>query len=103
MNDFGRMAMCGAISEYNDATPQPGPDKMFSIIQRRLKIEGFIISDQRGGMAEFVRDVGQWIAEGKIHYRETVIQGVEHAPQAFMGLLKGTNFGKLIVQVGEEK
>jgi len=101
MNDFGRIAMCGAIAEYNDERPQPGPDKMFSIIQRRLKIEGFIVSDHMRDMGEFMRDVPAWIAQGKIHYRETVVQGLEHAPQAFMGLLKGENFGKLIVQVGE--
>lgn len=102
MNDFGRMVMCGAIAEYNDTTPQPGPEKMFAVIQRRLRIEGFIVSDHMRTMDEFVREVGQWLREGKIRYRETVVQGLENAPQAFMGLLKGENFGKLIVQVGEE-
>jgi NADPH-dependent curcumin reductase CurA len=101
MNDFGRVVMCGAIAEYNDTTPQPGPEKMFSVIQRRLKIEGFIVSDHLQSMGDFVRDVGQWVRAGKIHYRETVVPGLANAPQAFMGLLKGENFGKLIVQVGE--
>jgi NADPH-dependent curcumin reductase CurA len=102
MNDFGRMVMCGAIAEYNDTTPQPGPEKMFAVIQRRLRIEGFIVSDHMRTMDEFVREVGQWVAEGRIRYRETVVPGLENAPQAFMGLLKGENFGKLIVQVGAE-
>lgn len=102
MNDFGRIAMCGAISEYNDTTPQPGPEKMFTIIQRRLEIKGFIISDHLQGMGEFVRDVGGWIKEGRIRYRETVVPGLEKAPEAFMGLLKGSNFGKLVVKVGDE-
>ncbi len=102
MNDFGRMVMCGAIAEYNDTTPQPGPEKMFAVIQRRLRIEGFIVSDHMRTMDEFVREVSQWLREGRIRYRETVVKGLEHAPQAFMGLLKGENFGKLIVQVGEE-
>jgi NADPH-dependent curcumin reductase CurA len=102
MNNFGRMAMCGAISEYQDTTPRPGPDKMFTIIQRRLEIKGFIVSDHIQSMGEFVRDVGGWIKEGKIRYRETVIDGLDNAPKAFMGLLKGENFGKLVVKVGEE-
>lgn len=102
MNNFGRMAMCGAISEYQDATPRPGPEKMFTIIQRRLEIKGFIISDHMQSMGEFVRDVGGWIKEGKIRYRETVVDGLDNAPKAFMGLLKGENFGKLVVKVGEE-
>lgn len=102
MNNFGRIAMCGAISEYQDTTPRPGPEKMFTIIQRRLEIKGFIVSDHLQSMGEFVRDVGGWIREGKIRYRETVVDGLESAPKAFMGLLKGENFGKLIVKVGDE-
>lgn len=101
MNDFGRIAMCGAIAEYNDPTPQPGPEKMFAVIQHRLKIEGFIVSDHMRNMDEFLREVPAWMREGKIRYRETAVQGLANAPQAFMGLLKGENFGKLIVQVGE--
>jgi NADPH-dependent curcumin reductase CurA len=103
MNNFGRMAMCGAISEYQDATPRPGPEKMFTIIQRRLEIKGFIISDHMQSMGEFVREVGGWIKEGKIRYRETVVDGLDNAPKAFMGLLKGENFGKLVVKVAPEK
>jgi NADPH-dependent curcumin reductase CurA len=99
MNNFGRMAMCGAISEYQDTTPRPGPDKMFTIIQRRLEIKGFIISDHMQSMGEFVREVGGWIKEGKIRYRETVVEGLDNAPKAFMGLLKGENFGKLVVKI----
>jgi NADPH-dependent curcumin reductase CurA len=102
MNNFGRMAMCGAISEYQDTTPRPGPEKMFTIIQRRLEIKGFIVSDHIQSMGEFVRDVGGWIKEGKIRYRETVVDGLDKAPQAFMGLLKGENFGKLVVKIGPE-
>jgi len=102
MNNFGRMAMCGAISEYQDTTPRPGPEKMFTIIQRRLEIKGFIVSDHIQSMGEFVRDVGGWIKEGKIRYRETMIDGLDNAPKAFMGLLKGENFGKLVVKIGDE-
>jgi len=100
MKDFGRMVMCGAISEYQDSTPKPGPEKMFTIVQRRLRIEGFIISDHIAGMGEFVAEVGALLKAGKIRHRETVIDGLERAPEAFIGLLKGENFGKLVVNVG---
>ncbi len=99
MKDFGRMVMCGAISEYQDSTPQPGPEKMFGIVQRRLRIEGFIISDHTAGMGEFVTEVGALLKAGKIRNRETVVDGLEQAPRAFIGLLQGTNFGKLVVKV----
>ncbi len=99
MKDFGRMVMCGAISEYQDSTPQPGPEKMFSIVQRRLRIEGFIVSDHTTGMGEFVTEVGALLKAGKIRNRETVVEGLEQAPRAFIGLLQGENFGKLVVKV----
>ncbi len=99
MKDFGRMIMCGAISEYQDRTPRPGPEKMFTIVQRRLRIEGFIVSDHMASMGEFAREVGTLLKEGKIRNRETVVEGLERAPDAFIGLLKGKNFGKLIVKV----
>ncbi|HJQ59806.1 MAG TPA: NADP-dependent oxidoreductase [Vineibacter sp.] len=100
MKDFGRMVMCGAISEYQNQAPQPGPEKMFTIVQRRLRIEGFIVSDHIGGMGEFVREVGALLKEGKVRHRETIVDGLEQAPEAFIGLLQGTNFGKLVVKVG---
>ncbi len=100
MKNFGRMVMCGAISEYQDSKPQPGPEKMFTIVQRRLRIEGFIVSDHMACMGAFVTEVGALLKAGKIHHRETVAEGLEQAPAAFIGLLKGENFGKLIVKVG---
>lgn len=99
MNNFGRMIFCGAISEYQDTTPKPGPEKMFAIVQKRLRIEGFIVSDHIAGMGEFVSEVGGLLKAGKIRHRETVVDGLDNAPAAFMGLLKGENFGKLIVKV----
>jgi NADPH-dependent curcumin reductase CurA len=99
MKNFGRMVMCGAISEYQDSTPRPGPDKMFSIVQRRLRIEGFIVSDHVAGMGEFVAEVGTLLKDGKLQNRETVIDGLALAPAAFIGLLRGENFGKLLVKV----
>lgn len=99
LNNFGRVAFCGAISEYQDATPLAGPEKMFTIVQRRLTLQGFIISDHVNLMAEFVNEVGDLVKSGKLKARETVVDGLDRAPQAFMGLLKGENFGKLVVRV----
>lgn len=100
LRDFGRVAFCGAISEYQDAEPIAGPPKMFTIVQRRLTIQGFIVSDHVALMGEFVAEVGGLLKDGKLKSRETVVDGLDKAPQAFMGLLKGENFGKLIVKVG---
>ena len=99
LNNFGRLAFCGAISEYQDAEPIAGPSKMFTIVQRRLTIQGFIVSDHVALMGEFATEVGGLLKAGKLKSRETVIDGLAAAPQAFMGLLKGENFGKLVVKV----
>lgn len=100
LNNFGRLAFCGAISEYQDADPIAGPPKMFTIVQRRLTIQGFIVSDHAALMGDFVAEVGGLLKAGKLKSRETVVDGLAKAPQAFMGLLKGENFGKLVVKVG---
>ena len=100
LNNFGRVAFCGAISEYQDATPIAGPEKMFTIVQRRLTLQGFIVSDHVALMGDFVNEVGGLVASGKLKSRETVIDGLANAPGAFIGLLKGENFGKLVVKVG---
>ncbi len=100
LNNFGRVAFCGAISEYQDRTPIAGPPKMFTIVQRRLAIQGFIISDHVALMGDFVREVGGYLKDGKLKTRETVVDGLSRAPEAFMGLLRGDNFGKLVVKVG---
>ena len=99
LNNFGRLAFCGAISEYQDAEPIAGPPKMFTIVQRRLTIQGFIVSDHAALMGDFAAEVGGLLKAGKLKARETVVDGLAGAPQAFMGLLKGENFGKLVVKV----
>ena len=99
LNNFGRVAFCGAISEYQDSTPMAGPPKMFAIVQRRLTIQGFIVSDHVNLLGEFTTEVGGLLKAGKLKSRETVVDGLDRAPQAFMGLLKGENFGKLVVKV----
>jgi NADPH-dependent curcumin reductase len=99
LNNFGRVAFCGAISEYQDQTPMAGPTKMFTIVQRRLTLQGFIVSDHIALMGGFVSEVGGLVKEGRLKSRETVIDGLTRAPDAFMGLLRGENFGKLVVKV----
>jgi NADPH-dependent curcumin reductase CurA len=99
LNNFGRVAFCGAISEYQDQAPMAGPEKMFSIVQKRLTLQGFIVSDHAALMGEFVSEVGGLVKAGKLKSRETIVDGLDRAPQAFMGLLKGENFGKLVVKV----
>ena len=99
LNNFGRVAFCGAISEYQNKEPMAGPPKMFAIVQKKLLIQGFIISDHANLMGEFVSEVGGLLRSGKLKSRETVVDGLPKAPQAFIGLLKGENFGKLVVKV----
>ncbi|HYZ34522.1 MAG TPA: NADP-dependent oxidoreductase [Crenalkalicoccus sp.] len=99
MRDFGRLVMCGMIAEYNDTQPAPGPNLM-ATVRKRLRIQGFIVSDsgwQRYG--EFRRQMLGWIAEGRMAWREDVVEGLRRAPEAFIGLLQGKNFGKLVVAV----
>jgi NADPH-dependent curcumin reductase CurA len=99
MNSFGRIAFCGAISEYQSKEPIAGPPRMFSIVQKKLLIQGFIISDHANLMSDFVSEVGGLLKAGKLKSRETVVDGLAKAPQAFIGLLKGENFGKLVVRI----
>jgi len=99
MRDFGRIALCGMISNYNDAQLQPGPRGMMAIIGRRLMIRGFIVSDHPEACQEYVVKASAWLAEGKMTYRETIAEGVENAPTAFIDLLNGRNVGKQIVQL----
>jgi NADPH-dependent curcumin reductase CurA len=106
LNDFARIPVCGLIAQYNDVAPPPGPNLipqlMRAVLTKRLAIRGFIVRDFAAQATDFERDVSQWVREGKIKYREDVIEGLENAPQAFIGLLKGRNFGKLLVRVAKE-
>jgi NADPH-dependent curcumin reductase CurA len=98
LNDFARIPLCGLIAQYNDTTPRPGPN-FFTVLRKRLAIRGFIVWDFAEREADFRRDVATWIREGRIKYREDVVEGLENAPQAFLGLLQGKNFGKLLVKL----
>jgi NADPH-dependent curcumin reductase CurA len=99
LNDFARIPVCGLIAQYNMTTPMPGPG-MFSVLRKRLLLRGFIVSDFAAKQADFLRDVGEWVSTGRIKYREDIADGLERAPAAFLGLLQGKNFGKMLVRVG---
>lgn len=99
MRDRGRVALCGMIANYNDEKLQPGPRGMSVIIGRRLRIQGFIVTDHFDLFPEYATSVAGWLAEGKLRYRETIAEGIENAPAAFIGMLKGGNTGKQIVQL----
>ena len=99
MREFGRVALCGMISNYNDEELQPGPRGMTVIIGRRLTIQGFIVTDHPEAGKEYVSKAIQWLAEGKLKYHETIAEGIENAPSAFIDLLQGKNIGKQIVRL----
>ena len=101
INRGARIPLVGLISQYNATGPTPGPDLMPLLVNRAL-VQGFIVSDHPDRAADFLRDVSGWLKEGKIKYREEIVEGLENAPRAFLGLFRGENFGKLIVRVGPD-
>jgi NADPH-dependent curcumin reductase CurA len=101
LNRYGRVAMCGAISVYNAAGGAAGPRNLHLAIGKRLTLRGFIVGDHRHLMGDFLREVGIWLSEGRIRYRETVVEGLESAPAAFIGLLNGQNVGKMLVRLAD--
>jgi NADPH-dependent curcumin reductase CurA len=102
MRTFARVVVCGLISHYNDTEMRPGPS-LVPVVTNRLTIRGFIVSDHLDRLPDFLRDMSAWVREGKIRDEETVVEGIENAPAAFMGLLRGENRGKMLVKVGPER
>ncbi len=100
LNSFGRVVMCGMVAEYNDAKPRPGPNLM-AVVRKRLRIEGYIVTDKPERFAEWRALAAPWVADGSLHFREDIVDGLENAPEAFIELLRGHNFGKLVVRVAE--
>jgi hypothetical protein len=102
-NMFARVPVCGLIAHYNATELPPGPNQvprlMRDILVKRITYRGFIVSDYIAQRADFVRDMSAWIREGRVKYREDVVDGLENAVSAFQGLLKGRNFGKLLVRL----
>ena len=101
INPFARIPLCGLVSQYN-ATEMPAGPNWSVLLVNRLLVKGFIVSDHFDRLPAFLSDVSGWVREGRMKYREDVVQGLENAPQAFIGLLQGKNFGKLIVKVGDD-
>ena len=103
LRTHGRVVACGSISRYNDAEPTPGPRNMFMVVTKRLRLQGFIITDHYDRFGEFAAQAAEWVREGRLRYRETVVEGIENAPKAFLGLLRGENIGKMLVKVGPDE
>jgi NADPH-dependent curcumin reductase CurA len=106
LNAFARVPVCGLIAHYNDTEARPpkwAASIMFAILSKRLTFRGFIVSDFAARHGDFLRDMSQWVREGKVKYKEFVTEGLDSAPGAFIGLLKGANFGKQLVRVGPER
>ena len=106
MNRFGRVPVCGLIAQYNDTGLSPGIDRvpalMGAILVKRLTFQGFIVSDFAAQKGDFEVDMIAWLRAGKVKYREDVVEGLENAVPAFQGLLKGRNFGKLLVRLAPD-
>ena len=99
LNHYGRIVACGMISGYNDSTPRPGPSNLMNVIGKRLTIRGFIISDHYDQFEDFFNVMEPWVASGEVVFRESIIEGISQAPQAFMALFNGENIGKQIVRL----
>ena len=106
LNPNARIPLCGVISRYNATGPEEGPDMssllMGTFLVKKVKVQGFIVFDDLGHhYPEFAQQMTAWIKEGKIKYREHLVEGLEKAPTAFVDLLEGRNFGKMVIKVGE--
>lgn len=106
LNTSARVPVCGLVSQYNATGLPTGPDRlpllMGTLLTKRIRMQGFIIFDDYGDRySEFTREMSQWLGQGKIHYREQIISGLDNAPQTFIGLLEGKNFGKVVIEVNQ--
>jgi NADPH-dependent curcumin reductase CurA len=99
----GRIAVCGMIEQYNNTAPAAGPSNIIMVIPKSLKIEGFVVSNHYDLLPKFHQEMGKLVAEGKMKWQESVTEGLQHAPKAFLGLFTGENFGKALVKIGPDK
>jgi NADPH-dependent curcumin reductase CurA len=107
MNLYGRVPVCGLVADYNATGAPDGPDRapalMRQVLTKSLTIRGFIQGEfAKSHGRDFVRDMSGWVADGSVRYREDVVDGLESAPEAFRGMLRGRNFGKVLVRVSED-
>lgn len=96
-NDFARFPLCGMIEQYNGT--QSGPRNIYAVIEKSIRLEGFISTNNLDLWQDFQRDVEQWISEGKIKWQETIVHGLENTPAAFLDLFAGKNTGKMLVKL----
>jgi NADPH-dependent curcumin reductase CurA len=101
MRQNGRIVLCGAISRYNDDRPAAGPNNLFLAVARRLTLQGFIVTDHWNLMPQFLAEMDGWIAEGQMRWEETIVDGLAAMPEAFIGLFRGDNLGKMLVRLPE--
>ncbi|WP_031070012.1 NADP-dependent oxidoreductase [Streptomyces sp. NRRL S-118] len=99
LNVHGRVTICGMIAGYNDTEPTPGPRNMAMVIGKRLRLQGMLVNDHAALRPQFVQDVAGWLASGELKYHETVVEGMENGVDAFLGMLRGENTGKMIVSL----
>ena len=98
-NPGARMPLCGMISQYNNTELVPGPNNIIQLVGKSLKLQGFIVTNYIDMQPQFFSDMAKWIAGGQMTFQETVMEGIEQAPDAFMGLFKGANIGKMLVKL----
>ncbi|MEV0199775.1 NADP-dependent oxidoreductase [Nonomuraea sp. NPDC050691] len=101
LNTFGRVALCGAISQYNATEPVPGPTNLFLAVGKRLTLRGFIVGDHQHLAAEYARLAASWLRDGTLRTQETIVDGLDNAVDAFLGLLRGANTGKMLIRLGD--
>jgi NADPH-dependent curcumin reductase CurA len=99
LNPFARVPLCGMISQYNLDPPEPGPRYLFSLVGNRVLMQGFIISDHFDRYPEFLGEAGPWLKAGRLKHQETIVEGLDNAPRAFLGLFAGDNVGKMLVKL----
>jgi NADPH-dependent curcumin reductase CurA len=99
MNLYGRISICGQISQYNLEKPEPGPRLLSHVLVKQLKVEGFIVTRFQNRWAEGITQMAQWLREGKLKHREEVVEGFQNTVKAFIGMLQGENTGKMLVKV----
>jgi NADPH-dependent curcumin reductase CurA len=101
MRPGGRIVLCGLIGRINDEVRKPGLTNLEAILMKRLTLRGFGVNDHLDRMPAFRADLKRWLAEGRISWRETIVDGIENAPRAFIGLFRGQNLGKMLVRLGQ--
>jgi hypothetical protein len=99
LNSHGRVVLCGMSAQYNATAPATAPRNLVLAINKRLRLEGLLVTDHHDLREQFVRAAAAWIRGGELRYRETVVAGLEHGVDAFLGMLRGENTGKMVVSL----